>query len=125
MFIYYVSLGYDAVAHTVYTSRDTWMRTYGTTAPLEEGDILASTPIHGSTPAKFPEITKQPPALIPLPPRTKHPGWSTYSGSPMTATGSFDGSNKSKTTTSRSSTSQPHHANLLIACHVCLSEPDW
>ena len=93
MYIYYTSLGYNTMAHTVYSSRDTWTRTYGAVTPLKEGDISASTPDQGSIPARFPEIPKQPPTLNSFPPLAEHAGWSNCSSSPMTVTGSLGGSN--------------------------------
>ena len=55
-YIYWASIGYDSMAYTVLSSRDTWTHTYGAIAPLEEGDISAATPVHGITPARCPEI---------------------------------------------------------------------
>ena len=102
-----------------------WIRTYGTIAPLEEEDILASKPIHGNIPAKFPEITTAKKTLSPFPPYNEQAaGWSIYSDNPiMTAMGSFGGSNQSTTTTSCLTSSQPHRSDLSMTDHACLSEP--
>ena len=53
-YVYYASIGYDTIAHTVFSSRDTWTANYGGDAPLEEDEILAATLVHGKNPPDVP-----------------------------------------------------------------------
>ena len=43
-YLYYASIGYDTIAHTVFSYRDTWTATYGADAPLKEEEISAAVP---------------------------------------------------------------------------------
>ena len=50
---HYHNLRYEIIATTPYTSRDTWRRNYGTTAPLQAEVITRRDTSVGDTPAQL------------------------------------------------------------------------